>query len=84
MNPKVFFCTAMLALMGSLSPVLRAQSEAAPRSAPPATMHEKISGSQLVILPKSGHMTFVDQPRLFLAAVADFLPNPHAQPLKSK
>jgi proline iminopeptidase len=47
-------------------------------------MHEKISGSQLVILPKSGHMTFVDQPGLFLAAVADFLPKPLAQPLKSK
>lgn len=47
-------------------------------------MHEKISGSQLVILPQSGHMTFVDQPGLFLAAVADFLPNPHTQPLKSK
>lgn len=47
-------------------------------------MHEKISGSQLVILPKSGHMTFVDQPALFLAAVADFLPHPHTHPLKSK
>jgi proline iminopeptidase len=47
-------------------------------------MHEKISGSQLVILPKSGHMTFVDQPGLFLAAVANFLPTPHAHPLKSK
>jgi pimeloyl-ACP methyl ester carboxylesterase len=47
-------------------------------------MHEKISGSQLVILPKSGHMTFVDQPGLFLAAVAHFLSNPYTQPLKSK
>jgi proline iminopeptidase len=36
-------------------------------------MHEKISGSQLVILPKSGHMTFVDQPELFLKAVRDFV-----------
>jgi hypothetical protein len=34
MNLKIFFCTAMLALMGSLSPLLRAQSQAAPRSAP--------------------------------------------------
>ena len=25
-------------------------------------MHEKIAGSKLVILPESGHMTFVDQP----------------------
>ena len=47
-------------------------------------MHERISGSQLVILPKSGHMTFVDQPSLFLAAVADFLINLHTQPVKSK
>jgi proline iminopeptidase len=36
-------------------------------------MHEKISGSQLVILPKSGHMTFVDQPEMFLKAVRDFV-----------
>jgi len=43
-------------------------------------MHDKISGSQLVVLPKSGHMTFVDQPRLFLAAVTDFI----TPPLKSK
>jgi len=33
----------------------------------------KIAGSKLVVLPKSGHMTFVDQPGLFLAAVNDFL-----------
>jgi proline iminopeptidase len=36
-------------------------------------MHEKIAGSQLVILPKSGHMTFVDQPERFLKAVRDFV-----------
>ena len=36
-------------------------------------MHEKIAGSKLVILPQSGHMTFVDQPGLFLKAVSDFL-----------
>jgi proline iminopeptidase len=36
-------------------------------------MHEKISGSQLVILPNSGHMTFVDQPELFLKSVRDFI-----------
>lgn len=36
-------------------------------------MHEKIAGSKLVILPKSGHMTFVDQPDLFMAAVDGFL-----------
>src|SRR5580698_10723603 len=32
-------------------------------------MHEKIAGSKIVILPKSGHMTFVDQPGMFLNAV---------------
>jgi proline iminopeptidase len=34
---------------------------------------EKIPGSKLVILPKSGHMTFVDQPAMFEKAVEDFL-----------
>jgi proline iminopeptidase len=37
------------------------------------TMNEKIAGSQLVILPKAGHMTFVDQPWLFNKTVNDFL-----------
>jgi proline iminopeptidase len=36
-------------------------------------MHEKIAGSTLVVLPESGHMTFVDQPTLFLNAVGQFL-----------
>jgi proline iminopeptidase len=36
-------------------------------------MHEKIAGSQIVILPKSGHMTFVDQQSLFNSSVIDFL-----------
>ena len=36
-------------------------------------MHEKIAGSQIVILPNSGHMTFVDQPNLFIASVDGFL-----------
>lgn len=36
-------------------------------------MHEKIAGSKLVILPKSGHMTFVDQPGMFEKAVEEFL-----------
>ncbi len=36
-------------------------------------MHDKIAGSQLVILPKSGHMTFVDQNEMFLKAVSDFV-----------
>jgi proline iminopeptidase len=36
-------------------------------------MHARIAGSKLVILPKSGHMTFVDQPEAFLSAVRDFV-----------
>jgi proline iminopeptidase len=36
-------------------------------------MHEKIAGSQLVILPNSGHMNFVDQPDLWEKAVEGFL-----------
>jgi proline iminopeptidase len=36
-------------------------------------MQQKIVGSKLVILPQSGHMTFVDQPGLYLKAVGDFL-----------
>jgi len=36
-------------------------------------MHEKIAGSKLVVLPKSGHMTFVDQPGLFIDAVKNFV-----------
>src|SRR5436309_1217673 len=37
------------------------------------TMHDKIQGSKLVILPKSGHMTFVDQPDMFIQTVNGFL-----------
>jgi proline iminopeptidase len=36
-------------------------------------IHEKIGGSQIVILPKSGHMTFVDQTTMFNDAVKNFL-----------
>jgi len=36
-------------------------------------MQEKIAGSKLVILPKAGHMTFVDQTGMFISAVSDFL-----------
>lgn len=36
-------------------------------------MHQKIAGSKLVILPKSGHMTFVDQPDMFIGDVEAFL-----------
>ena len=36
-------------------------------------IHDRIPGSTLVILPKSGHMTFVDQPGMFLRAVDEFL-----------
>ncbi len=36
-------------------------------------MHARISGSKLVIFPHSGHMTFVDQPDMFIKTVEDFL-----------
>jgi proline iminopeptidase len=36
-------------------------------------MHNKIPGSKLVIFPQSGHMTFVDQPDLFMKSIVDFL-----------
>jgi len=36
-------------------------------------MHEKIAGSELVILPNSGHMNFVDQPDLWEQAVEGFV-----------
>jgi len=41
-------------------------------------MNGLIPGSKLVILPRSGHMTFVDQPALFVRAVDSFL-HPPAQ-----
>ncbi len=39
-------------------------------------MHALIPGSKLVVLPKSGHMTFVDQPDMFVKAVDGFLHPP--------
>lgn len=37
------------------------------------TMHEKIAGSKMVVLPNSGHMTFVDQTGMFIKTVDEFL-----------
>jgi len=36
-------------------------------------MNERIPGSKLIVLPESGHMTFVDQPMVFRRAVDDFV-----------
>jgi proline iminopeptidase len=36
-------------------------------------MQKLIPGSKLLVLPKSGHMTFVDQPEIFRKAVSDFV-----------
>ncbi len=36
-------------------------------------MQAQIAGSKLVVFPKSGHMTFVDQPDMFVKAVEEFL-----------
>ncbi|MGA8868385.1 MAG: proline iminopeptidase-family hydrolase [Candidatus Sulfotelmatobacter sp.] len=43
--------------------------------APPLSeaMHAKIAGSKMVILPKAGHMSFVDDTGLFVAAVDGFV-----------
>jgi proline iminopeptidase len=36
-------------------------------------IQQHIPGSQLVMLPQSGHMTFVDQPDLFIRTINDFV-----------
>ena len=36
-------------------------------------MQKLIPGSKLVVFPKSGHMTFVDQTGMFLRSVDEFL-----------
>jgi proline iminopeptidase len=36
-------------------------------------MSDKIIGSKLAVMPQSGHMTFVDQPELFIQTVDGFL-----------
>ena len=36
-------------------------------------MHQKIKGSEIVILPNSGHMNFIDQPEMWQKAVEGFL-----------
>lgn len=36
-------------------------------------MNELIPGSKLVVLPKSGHITYEDQPKMFIEAVQNFL-----------
>lgn len=35
-------------------------------------MHAGIPGSELVILPNAGHMTYIEQPGMYFAAVRDF------------
>lgn len=35
-------------------------------------LHAGIAGSELVVLPNAGHMTFVEQPGMYFAAVRDF------------
>ena len=36
-------------------------------------MHKAVKGSTLTVIPESGHMTFVDQPTLYVKVVNDFL-----------
>jgi pimeloyl-ACP methyl ester carboxylesterase len=45
-----------------LTPVIEAQ-----------TMHESIAGSRLVVVPGAGHLSPVEQPRLFAEALHKFL-----------
>jgi proline iminopeptidase len=45
-------------------------------------MHSRIPGSQLEVLPKSAHMTFVDQPSLFISAVDEFIRTQPVSPAK--
>lgn len=35
-------------------------------------MHAGISGSELVIVPDAGHMTFIEQPDIYFSALSDF------------
>ena len=44
-------------------------------------MHKAIKGSTLSVIPQSGHMTFVDQPGLFVKTVADFVANRMIRPV---
>jgi proline iminopeptidase len=37
------------------------------------TMHEKIAGSKLVIVPQAGHLAFVDQPNFYIKSINEFL-----------
>jgi proline iminopeptidase len=39
-------------------------------------MHDKIAGSKLLIFPKAGHMTFVDDTDMFIKEVDEFLHAP--------
>ena len=43
-------------------------------------MHAGIPSSELVILPDAGHMTFVEQPGMYFAAVRDFFARHPARP----
>ena len=55
----------------AISPIVGDHDESDPKMS--QEMHARIAGSKLVILPKSGHMTFVDQPGLFLNEVSQFV-----------
>jgi pimeloyl-ACP methyl ester carboxylesterase len=35
-------------------------------------MHDGIPDSELVIIPQAGHMTYIEQPDIYFAAVRDF------------
>ncbi len=61
--------------LGSITkPALVITGEADRTCTPRASrdMHAGIPGSELVILPEAGHMTYIEQPALYFAAVRDF------------
>jgi pimeloyl-ACP methyl ester carboxylesterase len=63
------------ALGGIRKPVLILVGERDRTTTPRAAreMHDSLPGSELVIFPQAGHMTYIEQPQPYFAAVRDFV-----------